>query len=494
MNKALSNKYYLYRYRYSIGFIILALVVVGVLFFAYLHVPGGVTTEEQQSALVSNSIKANDPKTWLMLDAPYHMLQKASISFFGLSNYSIKLPSLLIGLASALGLVLFLRHWFRDSVSIIASALTLFTAQFVLYSQQGTPAIMHIFWPIVILLFASFAIQRTRFSSVAAIVTAVLAALSLYTPLSFIVLVALICGSLLHPHVRYLLRQQKITMLTIAAILALVTLVPLAYLIYKQPSIAVQLLIMQSTLSIDVLGNLKLLVAQYLDFSGLTAEKSHLLTPLFGLSTFLILLTGAYALFRRHHTVKSYVISAWILLLIPILILSPRGTSVMFVPAVLLIAVGMTAILHYWYRLFPTNPYARTFALLPLGLLVGTIAMTTLFRYYYTMQYNPAFTTRFSDDLTLISQTLRASSDNAVVVVTEQEKELYTTFIETHKLPVTVDTTSSSLFDSAYTGKTIIATRDSAPVKENRLPQRIVASHLAGVPSDRFYVYKNNAD
>ena len=113
--------------------------------------PGGLSEAEMQSAIQSDAISGNFLQEGRVVDLPYHLLQKASISIFGLSLYSIKLPSIIIGVLTGFFIVLLLNRWFKSDVAIVGSILTTLSTAFLFLAGSGTPTIMYIFWLALIL-------------------------------------------------------------------------------------------------------------------------------------------------------------------------------------------------------------------------------------------------------------------------------------------------------------------------------------------------------
>ena len=490
MKQYFTERYTLYRYRYAIGYTVIALIAGAVLLFAALRVPGGVSLAERQSAITSASIQPAQFSSWLVADLPYHLLQKVSLAVLGVTPFAIKLPSLVLSVMAGFMLVLLLRRWFKHSVSVIATMLVMCTAQYLYFSQLGIPAIMHIFWPITILLFANLSVQKHKLSRLWATLLIVAVALSIYTPLTLISLVAFVAGGLFHPHVRYLLRRTSVERYLLGGALGVAILAPLLYACVSVPGFTKTILIAPEGFSLDVMANAKLVLLQYFDVTGWSSAKTGLLTPVFGLSTLLIMLTGAYSLLRRHHSVHSYVIGTWIVLLLPVVLLNPRNTAITFVPMTMLLAAGVTYILWYWYRLFPLNPYARAFALIPIALLVGTICSTALSRYFYTMQYSEAFASQFTSDVTLVSRELDASSKPVTLITSPEDERFYQLLVASRDTSsYTVTSSAKPVFELEKSGRLVIALKGSEPAQKGMLPTEIVASKLSH-DSDRLYLYK----
>ena len=104
-----------------------------------------------ESATSSYYLSFDAPLNGDLVDLPYRILQKISISIFGLTPYAIKLPSILMGLALGLLLILLLNRWFKSNVSLLASCLVVLSTPFLFLAGSGTPLIMLVFWPTFLL-------------------------------------------------------------------------------------------------------------------------------------------------------------------------------------------------------------------------------------------------------------------------------------------------------------------------------------------------------
>ena len=117
----------LYRWRYWIGYGTVAIGLIAVLIFAGLYAPGGISSQEMQSVIKSSSVKLTDFGSLTTTNLPYHLLQHLSLTLFGVSILSIKLPSIILAFLSAIGLVLLLRLWFKPRIAVLASLIAITT-------------------------------------------------------------------------------------------------------------------------------------------------------------------------------------------------------------------------------------------------------------------------------------------------------------------------------------------------------------------------------
>ncbi len=413
------SKYFLYRWRYVIGYSFIGLLLAGLLLFAGVFLPGGISQAEMNSVVRSASLSFTDPSTLAITNLPYYAFQAGVFALFGVSALTIKLPSLILAFLTAVGFILLLRRWFKPNIAVLASLIAIATGQFLFLAQSGTPSILYLFWPVSLLLLGTQITRVKKFRYLWKILFAITAALSLYTPLGIYPLIAVALAITFHPHLRAVLRHLKKARLAVVISIFLALIAPLVWFIATTPQLGVTILGISATSWPPDLGqNVLTLLQQY--FLFWQPSTGTLMTPVFGLGSALLIGLGLYRLIRTRETTRSYLIIFWMLCLIPVLLVNPSFTSVTFVPSVLMLAAGLTSLISYWYRLFPLNPYARILGLVPIVLLVGVLITTGLARYVYGYHYSPDVAPRFSSDLTLLPE------DTKQLVVTEGEKPFFT--------------------------------------------------------------------
>mgnify|MGYP007040733647 CR=1 FL=1 len=98
VKKIVISKLFLYRYRFIIGFFLLALAYLGLLLWLPLLSPSGLSESEMISVAHSYALEPASILHGDIINLPYRALQKFSIMIFGLNIYSVKLPSVIIGI------------------------------------------------------------------------------------------------------------------------------------------------------------------------------------------------------------------------------------------------------------------------------------------------------------------------------------------------------------------------------------------------------------
>lgn len=470
MNNFHITDFFLYRWRFIIGYSLIAISLIVALVIAGTYLPGGISNQEMQSIVKSNSLDFSKLTAADITNLPYHLLQHACISLFGVSIFTIKLPSIILAFFSAIGIIMILRRWFKPSVGVLASLVAITTGQFLFIAQDGTPNILYLFWPVCLLLLATQISYQKKLKWLYVIGLCITVALSLYTSLSIYLLVAFVFVILLHPHLRYVIKQIPLTPLIFGVVLTVVLTTPLIISLINNPNLSLTLLGIPTHWP-NLSANFGSLGAEYFGFNkpgGLT-----LMTPFFELGSMLLIAFGVFHVIRTGITAKNYVITSWVLCLIPLVILNPSLTSITFLPLVLLLATGLNTILVYWYKLFPSNPYARIGGLIPLAILVIVLVFSGASRFIFGYKYDPSIVSNFSNDLNIIP------SNTKNLVVANSELAFYDV-VASHNKQYEISTTPTS--DS------FLATRKSNQNFSGYEIKRIITSPTNN-DSNRFYLY-----
>jgi hypothetical protein len=222
---------------------------------------------------------------------------------------------------------------------------------------------------------------------------------------------------------------------------------------------------------------------QYFNF--ISPTNGEFATPVYGLGPMLLVVLGALRLVTTKYTARSYIITIWTILILPVIVINPGFISVTFVPIVLLMAMGIEILLGNWYKLFPRNPYARIAGLVPLAILIGGMVFSGGQRAIQGHRYAPESTTVFNQDLTFVDKELNDKNrGNTLLVVGQKEVPFYGVVAKYHK-NVTIST------NLAPGSSTVIMTRIAKQQQPTFDFTRIITSR-ASTDADRLYIYKSD--
>jgi len=215
------------------------------------------------------------------------------------------------------------------------------------------------------------------------------------------------------------------------------------------------------------------------------------MTPVYGLGPMILIGLGLVRLFTTKYTARSYIIIAWIVLLLPVLLTNPTYMSVTFIPGILLMAMGVSLLISRWYSLFPRNPYARFAGLLPLIVLIGGMMFTGIDRYMYGYLYDPKIAVNFSNDLDLLKAQLADKNRGATSLVVAQSETAFYGAVAKYYDNVVVNPDAAQT--TTTPPATVIVSHNAQKDFAINNPWSIVTNSKMN-DSDRFYVYKSNVE
>jgi len=418
MNIRPISEWTLYKHRFLIAYSGLA-VLAALLLGLYANIlPPGLSAPEQQSAITSHALSLTElPTAQQVVNLPFHALQKFSMNWLGLSPFGVRLPSLVFAAITIFCLSFIIKRWFKVNVAIVATMIIVTSTWFLSIARLGTPDIMIPFWTSVLILCATYVSQQTKRWHLWKALFGLSAALALYTPYMSYLFLATLIAAMAQPHLRYLIRQSSKVGLTIGIFFFALLMVPLCWGIYKDPSLIREIFAIPATIPEPVQFGRDLLQAISNLGWPFNVQSGPVVTPLVGLATLVLVGIGGMRLLGDFHSVRAYVLLIWMALLIPIIGFNPSNLTVLFVPVMLVMTIGLNLVVRYWYRLFPFNPYARIFGLVPLFFLIFSIMQFNYQRYTYTMLYSPEAGKIFNTDAFLAQKEADALPANSPLTI-----------------------------------------------------------------------------
>lgn len=399
-----------------IGYILLAIGFTGIIFGLPLLAPNGLSEAEMISATDSNNLHFYSLFSGDIVNLPYRVLQKLSIMLFGLNVYSVKLPSMLIGVALGLLLVLLLNRWFKNNVALLASILAVLSASFLYLAGSGTPLIMLVFWPTLLLWLGSKIQGVTKPKPLYSFIFAFALLAAIFTPHLIYLAIFILLFAIMHPHLRFTVKTLPIVPLIITTfiILAGATLIIMAMLI--NPTIFQKLLLAENLSWGSFWANLKTAFLPF--FSWNTTLDSVFLSPFVGLGSVALAVIGLLSTAKGFFASRNSIATCFIIFTIILSGLTPESAILILLPLAILIAHGLRYILDKWYDLFPENPYARIVALGPIGIFLSIMIYGGISHFLYGYRYSPMVADQFNNDIALIHQHL--PEDTTLYVIDDQ--------------------------------------------------------------------------
>lgn len=411
--KTALSKLFLYRHRFVIGFIVLSLAYVGLLFGLPLLSPAGLSEAEMISATKSYNIHPDSIFHGDIVNLPYRVLQKLSILIFGFNMYSIKLPSIVIGLLLGGLLILLLNRWFKNNVALLASILAVLSASFLYLAGSGTPLIMLVFWPTLLLWLGSKIQGVTKPKPLYCFVFAFALLASIFTPHLIYLALFIILFAFLHPHLRFTIKNLPIFPLILTSCIILVGLAAMIMAAVINPSIIAELLLAPNLSLHTFLNNLQVAFLPF--FSWNSPLESVFLAPFIGLGSITLAIIGLLSTAKGFFASRNSIASCLIVFTIILAGLNPESAILILLPMAILIAHGLRYILAKWYDLFPDNPYARVSALFPIGLFLSIMIVGGISHFIFGYRYIPMVADNFNNDLTLATKNL--NKDDTLYII-----------------------------------------------------------------------------
>jgi 4-amino-4-deoxy-L-arabinose transferase-like glycosyltransferase len=490
----------LYKYKYRIAYISLAILTV-ILFFLHVQtLPPGLTANEEISAVQSSRINLSfhidTPQHFVddvlhflrttdALNLPYHLLQKASLQVFGVTPLGVRTPSMVIGLLTVLCLFILLHRWLKPNAAIAVSLLVATSSWLIATGREGSPDIMIIFWLVSVLLYGTLIVQNAAQGHLWKGLALLSVVFSLYTPYMLYVYVAIAFATLTQPHVRFVIRSIGKVGLAISILFFLLLLAPLGFTIWRTQTLLWQLLAIPQYLPEPIAFFHNLIESAIKLISPFQPAEASILYPLLPGALGILTIVGIIRLVRDWHSVRSHLLLVWMALLAPVICLdNANNLTVLFIPVFICAGIGLQVVIGYWYRMFPYNPYARLVGLIPLGLLIFSLVQFGYERYFIAVPYAKSSLALYDQDAFILSNALhsKAYKDQRIVVIVPASKtELYS--MNTATIENLTIQTPTEFTGIAPTNRTIVA--------EDALPL-LSAAQTATFPSGKVELLVND--
>ena len=457
-----------------IGYILLGLAFVGLLFTMPLIAQTGLSEAEIVSATSSYNLGRADIVNGDLVDLPYRALQKLSIMIFGLTTYAIKLPSILAGLLLGFLLILLLNRWFKNNVSLLASCLIVLSTPFLFLAGSGTPLIMLVLWPTLLLWLGSKIQGAKRPKPLYSFMFAIAMLCSIFTPYMIYFAVFCVVFVLCQPHLRFIVKKLPKIPLALVGILLIAGFSLLGISIYHNPSTMLELLAAKDWQVGDFFSNITTGLAPV--FSWHNTIESSFLSPLISLPILALALIGLFSTTKGFFASRNSIATILLIFCLAITGFNPDAVIFFILPLSILVAHGLKYLLEKWYGLFPENPYARISGLLPLTILFGVMIIPGLLQYVYGYRYNPNIANEFDYTLEAIQENLT----NETLVATENY-DFYKILEQSSNVKV-VQAAEETTERAAFLGK-------PGNLTENYQLDRIITSPMRE-NSDIIYIYQ----
>ncbi len=406
---------WLYRYRYLLASILLAVIVLAISIYRFWSVPSGLSASEKLSAIASGQLASGNITG--LVNAPWLIPEALAIKLYGMTIFALRLPALLLVVASILTMMLAIRAIYRPSLAMMGGLLMACSAFTISLGRAGTPAVMTVLLSALAILFGYYVVNAKRKAAPAIGLALDLVALS-YMSGGLYIVVALAVVALFHPKSRYTIKCHKKLLAGIAVAYVILLLVPML-LVGKSRTTLASLL----AIGTPSLANLHQLAAGYVVGSaGLTGG---LMTPMLTITGAIMVVIGLITLARRGGllSLRSYAIISLLVAGVSMTMFNPDYIYLLFVPTILLEVIAIGYIVDKWHGLFPQNPYARSLAILALSILIGSISLLDINRYISAVNYRASVVYQYDQALPAVNQLLTSNPHAEIRLVAHSETD-----------------------------------------------------------------------
>lgn len=410
---------WLYRYRYLLASILLAVIVLAISIYRFWSVPSGLSASEKLSAIASGRLASGNITG--LVNAPWLVLEALAIKLYGMTIFALRLPALLLVVASILTMMLAIRAIYRPSLAMMGGLLMACSAFTISLGRAGTPAVMTVLLLTLAILLGYYVVNAKQKVAPAVGLALDLVALS-YMSGGLYIVVALAVVALLHPKSRYIIKRHKKLLAGIAVAYLILLLAPILLIVRGRTTLA-------SLLAIGTpsLANLRQLASSYV--AGSAGLTGGLMTPMLTITGAIMVVIGLITLVRQGGllSLRSYVIISLLVAGVSMTAFNPDYIYLLFIPTILLEVIAIGYIVDKWHGLFPQNPYARSLAILALSILIGSISLLDINRYISAVNYQASVVYQYDQTLPAVNQLLTSNphAEIRLVVRSETDYQLY---------------------------------------------------------------------
>ncbi len=436
-----------------------------------------------QSAVDSYRLDAGSVFRGEIVDLPYHALQKLSIMLLGLNAYAIKLPSIILGTILGLLLILLLNRWFKSNVALIASILTILSNSFLYLAGSGTPLIMLVFWPTLLLWLGSKIQGVTKPKPFYCFIFAFALLAAIFTPHIIYLAAFIVFFAIVHPHLRFTIKTLPTIPLILTIFIILLGLSTMVVAAFISPVIISELLLAPGLTFGQFLENIRIAFLPL--FSWNTTLESNFLSPLIGLASVALAVIGILSTAKGFFASRNSIAICLIIFTVFLAGLNPESAILILLPMAILIAHGLRYILDKWYDLFPDNPYARIAAVFPVGIFLGIVIISGVSHFIFGYRYIPTVADRFNNDVSLLVNQVEAGT--TIYVINRPVEYEFFKILESSK--------------NLYSVQDELPTDNNYPTNFATLGKQTVPGQITKIitspkleNSDRLYLYNNIAE
>lgn len=435
----------LYNYRYIFAYSLIAIFIGYFLFWQINTVGPGLAQPEISSAAIHTNARDSLQQPLYPL---FSKLQVFSLKLFPINVYSIRIPSLLIALATLLLLYQVLKKWLGKPTALLSVALVATADWFLFAARLANGGIEFSFWFVVALYSITKILEHKNIYTFALVGS--LAAL-LFVPFGPYLALCLAIGVVTCRVIRDRILEAPARRQILLATILIIGVCYLGFTLYNSPNLAKTLLGIDNGIptiaqySKSLLVNGSSVVAVLPATNPVNGPDGIFFVRFFEL---IFVLFGVFMFWKTRINRLNLIVvtSAITLFAVSGLSTSSAASSLIIVPCAIFITAGLRYFIHRWQKTFPKNPYARMAAIIPIVTLLLLTAVQHQRSYFGLWAHQTQTASVYNYDLKLAQSELRKPHPGLSCTVVTTDQSLATLIKQSKtSCPTTIQSSASSL-------------------------------------------------
>ncbi len=431
----------LYNYRYVFAYSFIGIFIAYFLFWQLGSIgPGLAGPETQIAALHTNARVAIETPLYPMFSS----LQMISLKVFGISAYTIRIPSIIIAITTLLLLYQILKKWFGKPTALLSVALVATADWYLFTARLATGSIELSFWFVVALLSITKIIEHKSIWTVPLAGSLIALWFVPFGPyLSIALTIGVLSCRIIRERIFEANKKQR-------ALVLLVSLIGAGLLLYTSIQ---DLNFVKSLLGLEagiptaseyyksLMTNGSSIVAVLPATNPINGPHGVFFVRFFELT---FVLFGVFMFWKTRINRLNLILIAITIVLFFISGFSNTSgaNSLLVVPFIIFMTAGIRYFIHRWQKTFPKNPYARMAALIPITILLSLTALQHHQSYFILWPHQTTTVNAFSYDLKLAQTELNTADDSLRCTVITGNTDIIT-LLEASKTDCTLTTQST---------------------------------------------------
>jgi len=412
----------LYNYRYFFVYSLITVFILYFLFWQFGYTRMGISQLEIATAARHLSLKE-------ILHFPIYpahsLLQWAILKYVDINRFTISLPSVLISLVTSYYLYLMLKKWFGKSTALLSTTFLISADWFLFFARHGSGMIEFSMWLALALSCFTKLIERRY---VWLLILAVSLSGLLFAPLGIYAVICLMALLFFSKVFRERALEAPLILKVSSIIIILTSFIAVAVLSYYNINFVKTLIGINNFPGIlgftkNIFYNTASIVS-VLPLSNPEYSPVSLLYVRFFELAFIIF--GVMMLYKTRVNRLNYavIVLSVVLVITSGFMSNLTGSSLLFVPSAIFITAGIRHLMHRWRQTFPSNPYARVVAYVPLSFLFICVTLLHYQSYFYLWPSQTAVHQVYTRDFRLLKNELNSGKNNQQCLVLTSNTEL----------------------------------------------------------------------